>query len=423
MSIPQPSAHSPPAFSSNKALPEQPEPAPAMPAVLASSPSSGQASGRADGGALRLESVAVVHESVGSAATDSRHAAGREATSSAFPEPEGSRNDQGQAMPSKSAPCGPEGRPLSTGPRCRRIFCSELGDPVSCLCLGPSGCMAGTMLGRVWLVCPETSGQPEQLAAFSDEGVRGLFLDEESGFATFADNCRGWRRLAGHPQAGSLCFRSLDRKTVQSVRHVLQRDSRACVLFPLSSAILNVDRREHHPCAFKLLDLGSSTEVAPCDFDGHSLLLVDRGRGHGPPILRVVQLERNEQTEIDGVPQGLYLSLVKLWGPSCLVYVVGKVLHIYDIQVKQVVRSLHGHAEEIMAVDCQDPQTIVTLSADATVKLWNGNTGECLATLRVPQAGFFLGYPYSITMRGRSILLSADEGAFLLELEGGAVGF
>lgn len=277
--------------------------------------------------------------------------------------------------------------------------------------------MGGTMLGKVWTFGFE-SKKVETLAAFSDEGVRGLYLDEDTSYLTLSDGCKGWRKSTPNVQSGSVCFRSLDRKNTQSVKHVLQRGPWACVLFPISSTVVNVTRQEHHHRAFKLFDFGSSTEVAPCDFDGETLAIVDRSRaGGGPPVFRLVQLERNDQTDIDDLPKASSLSLVKLWGSDCVVYCVGAALHVYDYKKKQIRRTLAGHRAEIVAIDAHDPESIASLSSDAVVKLWSGETGECTATLFVPEACFFLGYPYCLSVHGRRVLVSADEGVFLLEMD------
>lgn len=299
-------------------------------------------------------------------------------------------------------------------PRCRFLFACDLGDPISCVYVNDGGCMAGTMMGNVWLFSFE-SKQVEELTAFSDEGIRGLYMDQDSSYATLSEGCRSWRRTKPHMAAGTICFRSLDKKNTQNVKHVLQRGPWACVLFPISSTVVNVTRQEHHHRAFKFLDFGSSAEIAPCDFDGENLVVVDRTQPE--PIFRLVHLERNEQLEIDSLPKASSVTLVKLWGPDCLACVIGFTLYLYDYRKKQNRHTLRGHRAEIVAVDAQDAKTIATLSCDAVVKLWSGLTGDCLQTLFVPEASFFLGYPYCLCLRGRRVLVSADEGAYLMELD------
>eukprot|EP00747_Dinoflagellata_sp_TGD_P167108 gnl/TRDRNA2_/TRDRNA2_190997_c0_seq1.p1 gnl/TRDRNA2_/TRDRNA2_190997_c0~~gnl/TRDRNA2_/TRDRNA2_190997_c0_seq1.p1 ORF type:complete len:351 (+),score=43.65 gnl/TRDRNA2_/TRDRNA2_190997_c0_seq1:147-1055(+) len=276
--------------------------------------------------------------------------------------------------------------------------------------------MAGTMLGKVWQL-DFSSNRVETLAAFSDEGVRSLYLDDECGYATLCEGTRGWKRQGPRVQASMLCFRSLDRKNAQSVKHVLQRGPLACVLFPLCSIVVNVTRQEHYHCAFKLFDFGSSpTEVAPCDFDGSSLIVIDRSHVTFGPVFCLIRLEKNEHVEIDNLPKASKVTLVKLWGQDCIAYVAGgSDLYLYDYQKKQINHRLRGHRGEIVAVDASDTVTVATLGADSVVKLWNGLTGECNQTVFVPEASFFLGFPYCLHVCNGRILISADEGVYLME--------
>lgn len=304
-----------------------------------------------------------------------------------------------------------------TSERCSFLFGCELGDPVSAVYLNDHGCLAGTMLGKVWMYSSDTR-KVETLTEFSDEAVRGLYLDEDGGFATLGETCKGWRRTHPHVQTGTTNFRSLDKKNTQSVRHVLQRGSWACVLFPISTTVVNVTRQEYHHRHFKLFDYGgagSASDIAPCDFDGESLVVVDRTTTGAGSVFRVVHLERNECAEVDDLPRGNSVSLVNLWGPSSIICVAGSSLYIYDYAKRQVVRWLTGHRAEVVACDAQDPELIVTMSADATVKLWVGATGVCRHTFHIPEASYFLGYPYCLAMHDKKILASADEGVFLIE--------
>lgn len=277
--------------------------------------------------------------------------------------------------------------------------------------------MAGTIMGKVWLFNSETR-QSELLCGYSEEGVRGLYMDADTAYATIGEGCRSWKRTKPHSAKGNVSFRSLDKKSAHNVKHVLQRGRWACVLFPISSAVVNVRGHEHHHRAFRLFDFGGSlSDVAPCDFDGESLVLVDRSQLSSPPIFRLVQLERNEHVEIDQLPGAAFASHVKLWGKECLVVTVGTVCYLYSYRSKMTMHTLKGHSAEIVALDASDPDFVATMSMDAVVKVWNGSTGECLRTLNVPEATFFLGYPYYLAVQERTVLVSADQGAYLMELD------
>jgi WD40 repeat protein len=302
-------------------------------------------------------------------------------------------------------------------PRCRFLFVADLGDPISCIHVNDIGCMAGTMLGKVWLFSFD-SKQIEMLTAFSEEGIRGLFLDEESGLATISEGCRCWRRASPNMFTGNLNFRSLERRNTQNVKHVLQRGQLACILFPITSTVVDVVKQEHRQYPFRLFDFGSPQEVAPFDFDGESLIVVDRSRLARCPVYRIVQLESNEHVEVSSLPKGTSATQMKLWAKDFLVYVLGgSTLYVYDYKRTDLRFELRGHRAEITAIDAQDDVVIASLSLDAEVKLWNGHTGVCMRTVYVPEASFFMGFPYFLCVRDRSILISADEGVYLLELE------
>jgi len=177
---------------------------------------------------------------------------------------------------------------------------------------------------------------------------------------------------------------------------------------------VNVARQEHHTCNFKLFDYGSSSEIVPCDFDGETLAIVDRTNAGASPIFRLVQLANNDIMEVDSLPNANHIALLKLWGSECFAYAVGCTLCIYDYRKQEVKQSLL-HRAEIVAIDAQDPEIVASLSSDAWIKLWNGATGECMHTLFIPEASFFLGYTYCLCLQGRRVAVSADEGVFLLD--------
>lgn len=301
-------------------------------------------------------------------------------------------------------------------PKCRFLFDCERGDPVSAVFLDETGCMAGTMWGRVWMYNFETK-HSEDLAAYSDEGIRGTYLLDDTAYATLTESCSGWRRVAPFPQTTNTCFRTLDKKSTQTVKHVLQRNHLICLLFPIHTTVMDLLRQEHHSRKFKLFEYGSSQEIAPCDFNGESLLVTDWTH-YTCPVFRVVHLEKDEVTEITELPRAASTTIIKLWTTSSLVYVVGgRQLFIYDYRAKSATQRLRGHRAEIVALECEHERLISSLSADGIVKLWNGEKGECLQNLYVPEANFFLGFPYFLAARGKRVLIAADEGVYLMELE------
>lgn len=305
--------------------------------------------------------------------------------------------------------------------RAKFLFAADLGDPITSVYLTDVGCCAGTILGKVWLYSFDTK-QHEELSAFSDEGVRGLYLDNETCCATIGgEGIRGWARAPPHTASGSVNFRSFDKKNTQNVKHVLQFGPWACVIFPTSSIMMNVVTQEHSHCQFKLFDYGSSQELVPCDFDGKTVVVIDRSLNGSSPAFRFVNLEQTEsvsQIDVEDLPHRGSVTFAKLWGPDHLAYVAGgSSVYLYDYRRRAPSHRLTGHTAEIIAMDSSDSKVIATLSSDAQIIRWDGATGKQLQILHVPEASFFLGYPYCLTMHGHKILVTADEGAILLDFE------
>jgi len=314
--------------------------------------------------------------------------------------------------------------------RCQFLFAVDLGDPISSVYLSDAGCMAGSMKGKVWIYSFDTK-QTTTLADFNEDGaIRASYLDAEDCWATVEEGCRGWKRSApNNPLSRAVNFRTLDkdkdRQTQNgaplqgAVKHVLQRGPWACVLFTAASAIVNVTKeKDYRHCEFKLFEMGSSQEVAPCDFDGESIVVIDRQLSATNPIFRFIELDAKKQIEVDSMPRAGSVTLAKLWGQDHVAYVCGgSAVYFYDYRRKQTTQTLNGHRAEIIAMDASDAERLVTLSSDAQLVLWQISSGQILQSLHVPEASFFMGFPYCLSLRGSRILISCDEGVILIEFD------
>lgn len=300
------------------------------------------------------------------------------------------------------------------------LFVAPLGDPIASIVINDAGAMAGTLLGQVLLRRFTAGSKVEQLAAYAEEGIRGLFLTEALCYATTLEGSMAWQSRAPYAVSATaqLLFRNLDRKLTQNVKFMMQRGPIVCALFPTSSLCVDVVKQTVTSTSqFKLFDVGSLTEVAVCDFDGQRLMLIDRSNAPEPAMLRLINLEMSEQLEFSSLPSFSRMSLLRLWGSDRIVYVVGTQLFVYDILLHHLRYVLKGHRAEIVAVDSHDPGLVVTLSSDATLKFWTGKDGECIKTLRIREATYFQGFPYHVQVHGSRCLASADQGVFLVELE------
>lgn len=61
---------------------------------------------------------------------------------------------------------------------------------------------------------------------------------------------------------------------------------------------------------------------------------------------------------------------------------VGNALRIWDIQASRTVTTLKGHTDQITTIaSSRDGKRVATSGPDFKLKLWNGGSGELLATL------------------------------------------
>jgi len=318
--------------------------------------------------------------------------------------------------------------PSSDGVHCRLVFECNFGDPICCLFLSSTGTMAGTTCGRVWANDFSTDG--ELLCSWSEEGVRGLYMDETCCYVISNEGFNVWQRrgLGWVDTSSPVCFHALDMKSTANARYVVQRGPWACVLYQGYTSSVHVSRREHYHRQFKLSDYGTSGEVGPCDFNGETALFVDRAALRGRASFFMVHLEKNETVYLDDLPSvgcvGPPLgaapggpSLMKLWGLDCVVYVEGSVLVLYNFRRRQIIHEFRDHWDEIVAVDAHELTALATLSRDGVVKRWSGDSGDCIRTLYVAGASFSLGFPYHLHWVDQRIAVAADEGVFLVNLD------
>lgn len=273
------------------------------------------------------------------------------------------------------------------------------------------------------------SSDGELLCSWSEEGIRGLYMDERCCYVVYNDGFNIWQRkgLEWVSTGPPVCFRGLDRKYTTNAKYVVQCGPWACVFYPIYTSSVHVGRREHHHRIFKLSDYGSSGEVGPCDFDGETALFVDRAALRGHRTFFMVHLERNDTVELEDLPNVGCAgppwtsapggpSLMKLWGSDCIAYTEGCMLILYNFRTREIVHVLQGHWEEIIAVDSHEPTAVATLSRDGIVKLWSGDSGACIRTVTLAGASFSLEFPYHLHWVGQRMAVVADEGLFLVNL-------
>ena len=58
-------------------------------------------------------------------------------------------------------------------------------------------------------------------------------------------------------------------------------------------------------------------------------------------------------------------------------------IHIWDVESKQIIRTLHGHTRSVFTVKYSpDGMIIASASADSTIRIWNAYTGDSIRTIK-----------------------------------------
>merc|ERR1740123_2863260 len=109
------------------------------------------------------------------------------------------------------------------------------------------------------------------------------------------------------------------------------------------------------------MEFGTAGEVAPFDFDGETLALIDRSKLGAAPIIRLVKLESNQRTEVTDMPGISNVSVIGLWGHDSLAYAVGNQLRLYNYRKQESRPTLKGHWAEIVALDTQELSTLASV--------------------------------------------------------------
>jgi WD40 repeat protein len=87
-------------------------------------------------------------------------------------------------------------------------------------------------------------------------------------------------------------------------------------------------------------------------------------------------------------------------------------VELWDLQSSKRIQSLQGHRDLISAIAISpDEQTIASGSLDGTIKLWNAQTGELIATLRSKRVSNLVFSPDGRTLASSSRIQRWADGA------------
>jgi WD40 repeat protein len=129
--------------------------------------------------------------------------------------------------------------------------------------------------------------------------------------------------------------------------------------------------------------------------EGDTIHLIDPARGQ-------------VATSVSGVPTAFSLAFTK-GGDSLITGDAARQVIIRDAATGEVRSRLRGHSGEITSVDASAVEDLVaSSSADGVVRLWNPQTGQCVATLEPegPYAGMNIAGATGITATQQATLLA-----------------
>jgi WD40 repeat protein len=132
---------------------------------------------------------------------------------------------------------------------------------------------------------------------------------------------------------------------------------------------------------------------------------------HIPEVRQVEQIQRPDFaiTNADFVgsgilaynPNGNYLAVVS--GKSIQIYDT----HSGDRRTVDLIRTLNGHAEQILGLAFSDTNTLVSVSLDQTVKIWDVATGKVIHSAKMQVAKKF---EFALAPRPESLVADTSFG-------------
>uniref|UniRef100_A0A7S1JVM4 Anaphase-promoting complex subunit 4 WD40 domain-containing protein n=1 Tax=Vitrella brassicaformis TaxID=1169539 RepID=A0A7S1JVM4_9ALVE len=305
---------------------------------------------------------------------------------------------------------------------CRLLFEGLRGDPVSAIFLTSQGCCAGTLCGRVVAHFFEGlhSGRNLVICSWSEDAVRGVWFTEHCITVTVGDSlCRLYPRAltatGGVPQ--EMAF---EKKAAASVRFVLQRANNVIVLSNGVTLVSDLRDGSQRSLGWKLQD----RYTAPCDWNGANLLLFSAVPDEQPSI-QLLQPEQHQRLVVRDLPRRTrVVTQLKLWGDGRIVFVrEGRCIVVFDYKTNLDTHVISGHRGDIVSIAFCDEHRIAAVSNDGTLKIWDitntkSRRGVCTKTVTLRQCSFDLGWSYHMAATDSLVAFSADEGVFLVDLNG-----
>ena len=308
------------------------------------------------------------------------------------------------------------------------VIPTEPGDPVSSVFVDGNSIVVGTLLGKVQVYDINRNSR-KVVAGFSDEGVRGIYLQDGTIYATVGDlHCRQIRIMDPYDQLETKFNR---RSTSSGFKYVIQKFNQVTIFYPGMTIFIDVCTNVQSMCPFKLQH-PMALNVCPIDCYHYQVILSEFPVSDlSPPPPRKFKVMDVSTGDLKCELFDPRISQVRFINEHLLVlFAANKWFIIYDILLKKEISKYSNfHKSDVVAIDCSlcigdaGRPWISSVGSNGSVVVWNYETGKVegeSGQLRSPC--FSLGFPYCIQAYYSSeknifqIALSDDYGVHYLEL-------
>ena len=311
---------------------------------------------------------------------------------------------------------------------CKLVVSTEPGDPISTVFADGSVVITGTMLGRIWVYDIQRNSR-RMLAGFSDDAVRGLYVQDGTLYATIGDlHCRQIRLGDPYDQLETKFNR---RSTSSGFKYIFQKFGQITIFYPGMTTFMDVLTNSQSMCPFKLQQ-AMIMNVCPIDSYQYLLLYSEFPIADvSPPPPRKYKVVDVSSGELRCEIPDSHITHAKFVNERCLIYFSGKSFVVFDLITKgELNRFPNFHRSDVMAMDCSIclgesdcPPFVVSSAVNGSIIVWNYQTGKVVGRATLRQPCFSLGFAYCLqgSLEGTNvhIAVSDDYGVHHVSINSG----
>jgi hypothetical protein len=308
------------------------------------------------------------------------------------------------------------------------VIPGDLGDPVSSLFIDGEFVACGTLLGKVWLYRIGRNTR-KMFAGFSDEAVRGIYVQDSTLYATIGDQfCRQYRVNDPYDQ---LDVKFSRRSNGSGFKHVIQHFSQVAVFYPGMTLFVDVVSNTQSMCPYKL-QRPVILNVCPIDSYQYLVLFTEFGvsESSSEPLPRKFRLVDVSTSAVRWESDDAQIAHARFINESTLVYVKGRSFVLCNFAGNNAsLREFPTSARDVVALDCglcmgaDNPGLILSVSQDGVISALEWTTGKVRYFSRLKSCySFSLGFPYFVKgflddKRALHVAISDDYGVHYMEMK------